>query len=113
MNEDLHLARLVQEGLLSEPLNNEHIHLIGTYIPSTQLSGDLYFWQQVRPHLSDGLIEVLGEDCSNKLMHTMRTAPSFEHMVEKSFEHMVENMEKQTQHGKRDDDMTFVSIHIK
>ncbi|WP_297990543.1 fused response regulator/phosphatase [Anoxybacillus sp.] len=230
MNEDLRVARLVQEGLLPEPMNNEDVHFIGHYIPSSQLSGDLYFWQQVRPHLyafiiidvmghgvasalvatsirsllhglmtkvtdpltvvhelnrhafqlfgketkyyftafygtidiktkvieyvnaghppaifmddqktallkeggipigivsnppykkgsihfqrhayltlyTDGLIEVLGEDCSNQLMHTMRTA--------RSFEHMVENMKKQTQHGKRDDDMTFVSIHIK
>ncbi len=29
MNEDLHLARLVQEGLLPERMNNEHIHLLG------------------------------------------------------------------------------------
>ncbi|NNU97286.1 fused response regulator/phosphatase [Anoxybacillus sp. EFIL] len=230
MNEDLHLARLVQEGLLPERMNNEHIHFVGTYIPSSQLSGDLYFWQQVRPHMyafividvmghgvasalvamsirsllhglmtkvteplavvhelnrhafqlfgketkyyftafygtidvknkvmeyvnaghpsailmtnqkimflkeggipigiipnapykkgtisfqhdtylilyTDGLIEVLGEECANQLAHTMQMAHSFDQMVEK--------INEQAQHTKGNDDITFVSIHVK
>ncbi|AKS38452.1 protein phosphatase [Anoxybacillus gonensis] len=230
MNEDLHLARLVQEGLLPERMNNEHIHFVGTYIPSSQLSGDLYFWQQVRPHMyafividvmghgvasalvamsirsllhglmtkvteplavvhelnrhafqlfgketkyyftafygtidvktkvieyvnaghpsgifmtdqkmkflkeggipigivpnapykkgtisfqheaylilyTDGLIEVLGEECANQLAHTMQMAHSFDQMVEK--------INEQAQYAKGNDDITFVSIHVK
>ncbi len=69
MNEDLHLARLVQEGLLPEPLNNEHIHFVGTYIPSAQLSGDLYFWQQVRPHVYAFIvIDVMGHGVASALV---------------------------------------------
>ncbi|KIQ94309.1 Phosphoserine phosphatase rsbP [Anoxybacillus thermarum] len=230
MNEDLHLARLVQEGLLPERMNNEHIHFVGTYIPSSQLSGDLYFWQQVRPYMyafividvmghgvasalvamsirsllhglmtkvteplavvhelnrhafqlfgketkyyftafygtidvktkvieyvnaghpsaifmtnqkimflkeggipigivpnapykkgtisfqheaylilyTDGLTEVLGDDCARQLVHTIQTAHSFDQMVEKINEH--------AKHTKGNDDITFVSIHVK
>lgn len=230
MNEDLHLARLVQEGLLSEPLNNEDVQFVGTYIPSSQLSGDLYFWQQVRPHMyafividvmghgvasalvamsirsllhglmtkvtdplvvvhelnrhafqlfgketkyyftafygtidvkkkvieyvnaghppailmteqktmllkeggipigivsnapykkgtisfqhdaylilyTDGLMEVLGEECAKQLAYTMQTAHSFDQMVKR--------INEEVQHDKGNDDITFVSIHIK
>jgi sigma-B regulation protein RsbU (phosphoserine phosphatase) len=69
LEEDLLLAKSVQEEILPADICNEHICLHGKYIPSAQLSGDLYFWYQVRPHYYAVIvIDVMGHGVAASLV---------------------------------------------
>lgn len=47
IDEDLFLAKTIQNLILPSPLENENISLKSTFQPSSQLSGDLFFWLEI------------------------------------------------------------------
>ncbi|ANB56145.1 stage II sporulation E family protein [Anoxybacillus sp. B7M1] len=69
MEKDLQLARCIQEGMLPSSIYNEEICVYGKYIPSSQLSGDLYYWNQVSPHeYAFIVIDVMGHGVAAALV---------------------------------------------
>lgn len=44
---ELDLATKVQRSLLSEPILNNQIKITRSYKPSSNLAGDMYYWQQI------------------------------------------------------------------
>ncbi|WP_456279168.1 SpoIIE family protein phosphatase [Bacillus sp. AK128] len=66
---DLKLAKNLQQVLLSKPLKEKEIHLIGYYRPSQELGGDFYKYEQIQ----DGLyivfiIDVMGHGITSSLL---------------------------------------------
>lgn len=47
IQQDLELAKQVQKHILSKPIQNKHLCIHAKYIPSVELSGDLYYWKQI------------------------------------------------------------------
>lgn len=41
---DLFLAKKVQQSVLSVPIHNDQIEIDAAYVPSEELSGDMYYW---------------------------------------------------------------------
>lgn len=50
MQGDLQLAKQVQKSMLGKPFSNKEIEINAKYIPSADLSGDLYYWLQISEH---------------------------------------------------------------
>ncbi|MCP8969461.1 SpoIIE family protein phosphatase [Ectobacillus ponti] len=48
--EELDLARRVQQVVLSDPIRNEKVQVEALYMASEQLSGDMYFWCRIDEH---------------------------------------------------------------
>jgi phosphoserine phosphatase RsbU/P len=66
---DLALAKSVQEGVLSAPIQNEKISIVGKYLPSMRLSGDMYCWYQIDDHrYSIILLDVMGHGVASSLV---------------------------------------------
>lgn len=62
MDDNLHLAKNIQQLVLPSSIKNEDLEIEGIFQPSSQLSGDLYFWMKT----SEGeygliLIDVCGK----------------------------------------------------
>ncbi|RAK18955.1 sigma-B regulation protein RsbU (phosphoserine phosphatase) [Anoxybacillus vitaminiphilus] len=66
---DLALAKKIQEEVLSAPIENADISIIGQYFPSMKLSGDMYCWQRIDEHrYSIILIDVMGHGVAASLI---------------------------------------------
>ncbi|MCW2279268.1 PP2C family protein-serine/threonine phosphatase [Heliophilum fasciatum] len=69
IQQQLHLARRLQEGLMPGPLCNPEIAITGAALYSEKLTGDLYYWVQVSP-LCYGviLVDVMGHGIPSALV---------------------------------------------
>ncbi|UJF32880.1 PP2C family protein-serine/threonine phosphatase [Paenibacillus hexagrammi] len=68
-HKDLHLAKLIQQSLLSQPLRTEGITIEGRYIPSHPLGGDMYAWYQLEEHRYGIMImDVMGSGVAASLV---------------------------------------------
>ncbi|WP_420910188.1 PP2C family protein-serine/threonine phosphatase, partial [Lysinibacillus fusiformis] len=47
---ELDLATHVQRSLLSPPLNEKDIRIEVSYLPSSNLAGDMYYWYKIDDH---------------------------------------------------------------
>lgn len=47
---ELDLATRVQRSLLSAPLTEDHIQIEVSYLPSSNLAGDMYYWYKINDH---------------------------------------------------------------
>jgi sigma-B regulation protein RsbU (phosphoserine phosphatase) len=69
LQKDLNLARLVQESVLSQPLQTASISIDARYIPSQQLGGDMYAWYRLDEHrYGVMLMDVMGHGVSSSLI---------------------------------------------
>jgi phosphoserine phosphatase RsbU/P len=69
LEDDLALAKSVQEGVLSSPIENDKISIVGKYLPSMRLSGDMYCWYQIDEHrYSIILLDVMGHGVASSLV---------------------------------------------
>ncbi|MBZ4317281.1 SpoIIE family protein phosphatase, partial [Mycobacterium tuberculosis] len=67
--EELHLATYVQRSVLSKPLLQEHIQITGEFHPSHELSGDLFYWNQISPsQYAVFIMDVVGHGISSALV---------------------------------------------
>lgn len=66
---DLKLAKSIQESMLSPTLKEEEIEIEGLYLPSDQLSGDMYAWFKIDKHLYGVvLLDIMGHGVSSSLI---------------------------------------------
>ena len=69
LHTDLLLAKEVQKGALSKPINDEQIHIEGMYIPSEMLGGDMYTWYKIDAHrYGVFLMDVMGHGVASALV---------------------------------------------
>lgn len=67
--EELQLAISVQKSVLSKPLLQENIQITGEFHPSHELSGDLYYWNQISPsQYAVFIMDVVGHGMSSALV---------------------------------------------
>ncbi|WP_134685621.1 PP2C family protein-serine/threonine phosphatase [Brevibacillus migulae] len=69
MSEDLEQAKRVQHSVLSAPISNREIEIDAIYLPSAQLSGDMYCWYPISQHkYGIILLDVVGHGVSSALV---------------------------------------------
>lgn len=47
---DLELAKQVQKNILGKPFTDQNISIQAKYLPSVELSGDLYYWKKINDY---------------------------------------------------------------
>lgn len=66
---ELDLATHVQRSLLSIPLNEESIQIEVSYLPSSNLAGDMYYWHKINDHrYAVILLDMMGHGISASLV---------------------------------------------
>lgn len=66
---ELALARRLQRSVLSEPICRPDIHIDSAYIPSAELSGDMYYWSEIDEHrYGILLVDVMGHGLRSSLI---------------------------------------------
>ncbi|MFC4768044.1 PP2C family protein-serine/threonine phosphatase [Effusibacillus consociatus] len=66
---DLCLAKRVQQSVLSRPISNPRIEIAAAYVPSQELSGDMYYWCDIDQHrYGILLLDVVGHGVSASLI---------------------------------------------
>lgn len=61
MQSDVQIAKQIQVSILPQPLIRRNISIDARYIPSEQLSGDMYYWVEIAPRkYGIILIDVMG-----------------------------------------------------
>ncbi len=66
---ELNLSMQVQRGLLSEPINEDHILIEASYIPANHLAGDMYYWLKIDDHrFGVILLDMMGHGISSSLV---------------------------------------------
>lgn len=66
---DVNVARQIQKGALSVPIDNDLIEIHGLYLSSEELSGDMYAWYEIDKHKYGILLyDVMGHGLSAALV---------------------------------------------
>lgn len=66
---ELSLAARVQQSLLSEPVHEEKMEIVASYLPSSNLAGDLYYWDKLDEHrYAVMLLDMMGHGVSASLV---------------------------------------------
>ncbi len=66
---ELDLATHVQRNLLSPPLNENNIQIAVSYLPSSNLAGDMYYWHKINDHrYAVILLDMMGHGISAALV---------------------------------------------
>lgn len=66
---ELNLAAKVQQSLLSQPIQQPNISINASYIPSSNLAGDLYYWEKIDEHrYAVILLDMMGHGVSASLV---------------------------------------------
>lgn len=66
---ELDLATHVQRNLLSPPLNENNIQITVSYLPSSNLAGDMYYWYKINDHCyAVILLDMMGHGISAALV---------------------------------------------
>lgn len=66
---ELDLATHVQRSLLSPPLNENNIQIAVSYLPSSNLAGDMYYWHKINDHrYAVILLDMMGHGISAALV---------------------------------------------
>lgn len=66
---ELDLATHVQRSLLSPPLNDEHMQIEVSYLPCSNLAGDMYYWHKINDHrYAVILLDMMGHGISSSLV---------------------------------------------
>jgi len=69
LTEELERAKRVQHSVLSAPISNREIEIHAIYLPSEQLSGDMYCWYPIsRYQYGIILLDVVGHGVSSALV---------------------------------------------
>ncbi|PEZ36428.1 response regulator [Bacillus thuringiensis] len=69
LRNELELATVVQRNVLSAPLQEQNITIRASYIPSSHLAGDMYYWQKIDEHrYGIILFDVMGHGVSASLV---------------------------------------------
>ncbi|WP_068985754.1 MULTISPECIES: SpoIIE family protein phosphatase [Lysinibacillus] len=66
---ELDLATHVQRSLLSAPINEDNIQIGVSYLPSSNLAGDMYYWHKINDHrYAIILLDMMGHGISAALV---------------------------------------------
>lgn len=66
---ELNLAARVQQSLLSPPLTQSNLLISASYLPSSNLAGDLYYWDRLDEHrYAVMLLDMMGHGVSASLV---------------------------------------------
>ncbi|WP_285395317.1 fused response regulator/phosphatase [Lysinibacillus sp. fls2-241-R2A-57] len=66
---ELDLATHVQRSLLSAPINEDNIQIEVSYLPSSNLAGDMYYWHKINDHrYAIILLDMMGHGISAALV---------------------------------------------
>jgi phosphoserine phosphatase RsbU/P len=66
---ELELAKSLQHSVLIPPLHSEKIEIEGVYLPSSQLSGDMYAWYRINEsQFGIILLDIIGHGVSSSLI---------------------------------------------
>lgn len=66
---ELNLAARVQQSLLSPSINQPHLSITASYLPSSNLAGDLYYWHKIDEHrYACILLDMMGHGVSASLV---------------------------------------------
>ncbi|EWG11540.1 SpoIIE family protein phosphatase [Cytobacillus firmus] len=66
---ELELAKSLQQSVLHPPLQTGDLEIAGLYLPSRQLSGDMYAWYQIDEHqFGVILLDIMGHGVSSGLV---------------------------------------------
>lgn len=66
---ELDLATHVQRSLLSAPLNEKNIQIEVSYLPTSNLAGDMYYWHRINDHrYACILLDMMGHGISAALV---------------------------------------------
>ena len=66
---ELDLATHVQRSLLSPPINEDNIQIGVSYLPSSNLAGDMYYWHKINDHrYAIILLDMMGHGISAALV---------------------------------------------
>lgn len=69
IREELELAKKVQSGVLSPPLQKELLEISAAYYPSSELAGDFYGWYRIDDHRHGAIIlDIMGHGISSSLV---------------------------------------------
>lgn len=69
LKSDLSLAREVQKGMLTPPIKDEHIDIVGFHSPSVMLGGDMYAWYVIEEgKYGIFLMDVMGHGIASSLV---------------------------------------------
>lgn len=69
IREELELARKVQAGVLSPPLQKDLLEISAAYYPSSELAGDFYAWYRIDDHRHGAIIlDIMGHGISSSLV---------------------------------------------
>lgn len=69
LKSEMELAKLVQSGILSDPMDNAEISIHADYRPSAELAGDLYTWYRIDQHkYGIILLDMMGHGISSSLV---------------------------------------------
>lgn len=67
--QDIELAKQVQRSVLTPPIHDEKIEIEAIYLPSAELSGDMYCWYKIEQHRYGILLfDVMGHGVSSSLV---------------------------------------------
>lgn len=69
LKSDLFLAREVQKGMLTPPINDDYIEIVGFHSPSIMLGGDMYAWYMIEEgKYGVFLMDVMGHGIASSLV---------------------------------------------
>lgn len=69
IRDELDLAQQVQHNLLSEMVQEEHIHINASYIPAFKLAGDMYYWHKIDENRYAAIVlDMMGHGISASLV---------------------------------------------
>ena len=67
--QELSLALQVQQNILPKTINEDKIKINAIYLPSAELSGDMYYWTKMEEHLYGVIIlDIMGHGVSSSLI---------------------------------------------
>jgi sigma-B regulation protein RsbU (phosphoserine phosphatase) len=86
IKKDLSVAKLIQKSVLSPSISNEQIKINAKYVPSDEVSGDMYFWGQIDEHrYAVFIMDVAGHGISSALV-SMSLRPILNRIIKETLD---------------------------
>jgi sigma-B regulation protein RsbU (phosphoserine phosphatase) len=84
IKKDLSIAKLIQKSVLSPAISNEQVKINAKYVPSDEVSGDMYFWGQIDEHrYAVFIMDVAGHGISSALV-SMSLRPILNRLIKET-----------------------------
>ncbi len=115
---DLKLARQLQKSVLSKPLKNQYIDIVGAYLPSAELAGDMYAWYQIDDHKYGVILfDIMGHGVASSLvsmsiLSLLRGVITSSRKPEKLFAELNQHIRLLYQQNGMDQSYFFTAIYV-